>query len=130
MAIGVLVAGVLAGPGALALPGHAWRQACEVARLYEEYQRLSLQNAELERTLQFSRTPEGKELLLRGRYGMVREGEYVVYVEELPPPVGERSRGLRAIIDGLRERADEDLEILRLNHRLLLRPRNWPPGGC
>ena len=112
------------------MPPHAWRQAREVARLYEEYQRLALQNAELERTLRFSHTPEGKELLLRGRYGMVRRGEYVVHVKELPPPAEKPSRGLRAIIDGLRERADEGLEILRLNRRLLSRARNWPAGGC
>lgn len=135
---GVLVLGLavvfyfLSGPGAGETLTHVAEKVREVVQLYREYQRLVLQNAELEQLTAFCQTPEGKELLLRGRFNMVRRGEYVVHVKEVAPEPEKKKCGLRAIIDGLRAKANENLSALAMIHKMLIltRTRNWPPVGC
>ncbi|MCD6351483.1 MAG: hypothetical protein J7M26_05140 [Armatimonadetes bacterium] len=115
----LLAAFFLCGPRAYELPVLAFAKARQATYLWQEYQRLSLENAELKQLLKFFHTEEGKEVLLRGRYNMVRQGEYLVRVIEPQKPTVTRRHGLRAMIDGLRRKADQNLELLGAAWRLI-----------
>jgi cell division protein FtsB len=123
---------ILSGRGAVELPVCAVDTARQLVRLYDEYQRLLLENAELEELVKFANTPEGKEVLLRGRYHMVRRGEYVVRIKEPILSAEPRKNTLRDVIDRMRMRADQHTQNIRLIWQLIVRSRNrnWPPVGC
>lgn len=110
---------LLFGPGPFQAPLQAISKARDVAALYAEYEQLRHQNEGLKRVLEYTKTPEGRELLARGRHHMVREGEYVVRLPQAAEPPEHTERGMRAIIDRMRQSADSTIEAFRVVVRLL-----------
>jgi hypothetical protein len=106
----------------------SWERAHEIVGLFQQYQQLLAQNEDLQALLEFVRTPEGKELLARQRYGLLRPGEWLVEIHEVPPPPPREAEGLRRFFDQLRKRIDEPLSLLRQLHQCLqiVRQPNFP----
>lgn len=124
LAVAVIVFGE--NPGQPILRG--WRVAHEALQLKAERDQLRRDNALLDQYYAMTRTPEGLELLARGRYHMVRKGEWLVQVIEPPPPPRQAPRGLRAVMDKMRTRADEGLRAWRSLRELLRTQRRSRPA--
>lgn len=101
----------------------------QVLQLKAERDQLRHDNALLAQYEAMTRTPEGLELLARGRYHMVREGEWLVRVIESPPPPINAPCGLRAVMDKMRSRADEGLRAWRSIQELIRTQRRSKPAG-
>ncbi|MCX7599507.1 MAG: septum formation initiator family protein [Armatimonadetes bacterium] len=90
-----------------------WQLTREILDLKAERDRLQRENTLLRQYEAATRTPEGLELLARGRYHMLRKGEWLVVVAEPPPAEIKPPRGLRAVMDKMRAQADDALKTWR-----------------
>lgn len=106
-----------------------WQLAHEILRLETERDRLRRENALLREYEAITRTPLGLELLARGRYQVLREGEWLVAVVEPPPAEGKPAQGLRAVMDRMRARADESLKTWRSLRAIINAQRRSRPSA-
>ncbi|MBC7287673.1 MAG: hypothetical protein H5T86_06425 [Armatimonadetes bacterium] len=85
----------------------------EVVALWDQYRTLKQENQRLSMLAELAKTSEGRELLLRGREGLLPEGAILVRVTSTAPPEGQPGpRGWRAFFDRLGQRAAEVRQLV------------------
>lgn len=95
----LLIAGsLLFGPSPSAPFRRCWRLAHECLALNAELQSLRADNQQLSQYVALAPKPEGRELLARGRYNLVKKGEWLVILDEKPQPEIRKPTGLRAVL--------------------------------
>lgn len=110
---------LLLGQSPLQPVQRGWRVSHQVLQLSAERDRLRLENRLLDEYGAASKTPAGEEMLARGRYGMVCKNEWVVSLADAPTPPAPKTHGLAAVMDRMRERANEGLQSWRALDKLI-----------
>ncbi len=126
----LLVAGsLLFGPSPVAPLERGWRLAHECLELQDQLQGLRSDNEQLAQYVKVAPTPEGRELLARGRYNMVKQGEWLAVLDEKPQPPAVKPTGLRALIGSAHAALDEDLRSWHDLRKLMDRTRSSKSPG-
>jgi hypothetical protein len=103
--------------------------AHECLQLNEELQGLRADNDQLAQYAKAAPTPEGRELLARGRYNMVKQGEWLAVIDEVPQPTLAKPTGVRAVIGNIHATLSDDLKSLRELHKLMSHSRSSKASG-
>lgn len=125
----LVIGSFLFGPSPLPPLLRGWNVAHECLQLNATLQSLHADNEQLAQYVKVAPTPEGRELLARGRYNMVKRGEWLVVLDEKPPPEPPKPTGLRALVGSVHETIDEEVASWRTLRKLMSNTRSSKPSG-
>jgi hypothetical protein len=114
----------LLGPNPNAPLQRGYHLAIQCLQLNRQLHDIHAENQQLAQYVTVAPTPEGRELFARGRYNLVRKGEWLAVIGEKPAPPTPNPTGFRAVWANVCETVECDVAALRALKKLMSRTRS------